>query len=420
MYMALYAIDALLLMLFGLPVVLRYKILPTETTPYWLFGIVFFILIFHLVISLYPKYIGSLSRLLRIKSFFLWTTICIVLFGVVGTSIIDRSRVSPTYGVHDIILQQEAAMRYLIQGKNPYKETYFGTPVEQFHYDEVSKNDVNPALYHFVMPPWYLLFPFSFYFISIPTLGYFDGRFALLFTMILLLIFLSKWFKNRLLGNIAIVITALSPATVDYFIEGRSDMFALSWFVVSLVLLERKRISLSALFFAFSLLSKQTIWFALPFYLVYLWNIQKKNIKSLIKPLSIITIVCLLLVGPFLLWDYRAFIESVILYLSGGTSTSYPVSGYGLSMMLYEFGFISDRHAYYPFIIWQILFGLPVLIASIMWLIKSPRMGRLLVGYAVTLSVVWYTSRYFNNSHMAFLSSIFALGVLKDADEQGA
>lgn len=415
----LYAFDALLLMVLSLPVVLRYKILPTETTPYWLFGILFFMLVGNILYSFHAKVLGKQDIFFRIKSAILWIVLSIAIGGVVGTAIIDRSRGSPVLGVHDIILQQEAAMRYLLQGKNPYKETYFGTPVEQFHYAEVTKDDVNPALYHFVMPPWYLLFPFSFYFISIPIAGYFDGRFALLFTMVLLLIFLFRWFKNKTIGNIAMIITALSPATVDYFIEGRSDMFALSWLIISLYFLEKKRILISALFFGLALLSKQTIWFAIPIYFTYVWLYKQKNIKKVMRPLIIAGAVVLVIAGPFLWWDPKAFFDSVIIYLSGGSKTSYPISGYGLSMVLYSFGVIKDRHEYYPFIYWQLAFGLPVLVASLVWLSRKLSMSRLLIGYAVTLSVIWYTSRYFNNSHLAYLSSVFALGVLKDMDEQG-
>lgn len=41
----LFSLDALLLFLFSLPVVFKYRILPIEGTPYWLFGILFFFLL---------------------------------------------------------------------------------------------------------------------------------------------------------------------------------------------------------------------------------------------------------------------------------------------------------------------------------------------------------------------------------------
>src|SRR3989344_5729708 len=183
--MNLISIGAVLLFALSIPVVMGYRILPIEGTPYWLVGILFVLLTVNI---LRPKLI----------KFLLWPIIIIVLGATMMTAIVDRSKTAPVYGVHDIILQQEAAMRYLLEGKNPYKETDVGTAVEEFNYDEPGNTGaVNPALYHFVMPPWYLLFPFALYFTSIPLFGFFDGRMALLIAMAGLLVVLWRWFKHR-------------------------------------------------------------------------------------------------------------------------------------------------------------------------------------------------------------------------------
>lgn len=134
--------------------------------------------------------------------------------------------------------------------------------------------------------------------------------------------------------------------------------------------------------------------------------------------IGVMLTVILLVAGPFLLWDVKSFASSVIFYLSGNTANSYPISGYGLSMILYEFGIIKDIHAYYPFANWQIIFGLPILGASLVWFAKKPSMSRVLIGYGVVLFVIWYTSRYFNNSHVGYLSWVFMIGALKHLDEK--
>jgi len=160
MHMLLGIIDSLLLFALSIPIVMQYRILPVDGTPYWLFGVLFFILGFHVTISCYPDMLGRFQKHLSgVKLFLLVLTLCITMGGSVITAMFDRAKTAPSYNVHDIILQQESAMRYLIVGKNPYKETYFGTQVESFRYAELGKDAVNPALYHFVMPPWYLLFP---------------------------------------------------------------------------------------------------------------------------------------------------------------------------------------------------------------------------------------------------------------------
>ena len=412
-------LDSVLLFAFSIPVIMKYRILPIDGTPYWLFGILFFLLVSHCFVSLYPEMLGAYKRnLARIKIWFLLVTLVITVGGPAVTAMVDRAKTAPVLGVHDIILQQEAAMRYLLVGKNPYKESYFGTPVESFNYDEPGNTEaINPALYHFVMPPWYVLFPFAFYFTAIPLVGFFDGRMAILFTMGMLLGFLWYWFRDKAIARIAMVLTALSPSVVSYFVEGRSDVFALSWLVGALLFLGAKRYAWSAIFLALSLLSKQTTWFIVPFFALYLWQQTAKTPFVFWRTLFIVGAVVAAVILPFLLWDARAFFDSVVLYLSGGTAQSYPISGYGLGMLLVDSGVILDIHAYYPFILWQLAVALPVLILLAVWLWRKPSPSRLVIAYAVFLAVYWYMSRYFNNSHLGYLSMLFVLGGLKYVDE---
>ncbi len=412
-------LDALLLFTLSVPVVMGYRILPVDGTPYWLFGILFGLLIGNLVLSLHPLKLRK--KFWQLKSLMTWLVLLIVLGGTAVTAMVDRSKTAPVYGVHDIVLQQEAAMRFLLEGKNPYRETYFGTPVEEFNYDELGNPDaVNPALYHFVMPPWYVLFPFITYAVSIPLFGFFDGRMALLVAMAGLLFVVWKWLKNGSLSLMAMTLTSLSPAVVDYFLEGRSDVFALFWLIWSLFFLERGRYIWSAVILALGIASKQTIWFAVPFYFVYLWaKHQAADRKKFILLVSVAAGgVLASVVGPFLAWDATAFFDSTVRYLNGTIPYGYPVGGYGLGMVLYAAGVIRDLHAYYPFVWWQALFGVPLLFVLGRWIMRKPKMSRVVLSYALFLSVVWYFSRYFNNSHFGYLSSVFALGALKALDEE--
>lgn len=412
-------LSSVVLFALSVSVITQYRILPVPGTPYWLFGILFFVLLSHLCLSFGEIWGKSSKTLSRIKTILFWFVICIVLGGVMMTAIIDRSKTAPVYGVHDIILQQEAAMRYLLEGKNPYRETYFGTPVESFHYDEQGKPAVNPALFHFVMPPWYLLFPFGFYFVSIPLLDYFDGRMAVLFLTFALLFLLWRWFKHKELGGLAVTLVALSPATVHYLIEGRSDIFALFWLVWSLYLLDKKHIVSSGIVFGLALLSKQTIWFSIPFYLFFVfWNTKNKKVMW-INILSVLVTVSFLMI-PFVLWDPKAYLDSTIFYVSGGGSNAYPVSGYGWGMVLWGLGFIKDLHGQHPFLLWQGLFGIPVLLILLRILMKHRTLSVFWFAYAAFLMIIWYFSRYFNNSHLGYLSSLYILAALFAVDEQKA
>ena len=117
--------------------------------------------------------------------------------------------------------------------------------------------------------------------------------------------------------------------------------------------------------------------------------------------------VCLGLTLPFLLWDSKAYIDSVFLYLTGGTAASYPISGYGLSMVLLSVGVIKNIHEFYPFYLYQLLFGLPLMVILLRWIIKRPLLSTVLFTYGTFLTLFWYMSRYFNNSHIGYISLIF-------------
>ncbi len=411
--MSFQGLSAILLFTFTIPIVMKYRILPIEGTPYWLFGILFFSLIGFGIYSLAQK------KITLGKGVLLWICIAISLGGASITAIADRHRIAPVWQTHDIILQQEAAMRYLLQKKNPNKETYFGTPVEMFHYDELGDpTAINPALYHFVMPPGYLLLPFPFYWVANRAFGYFDGRMVSIVCMVGLLVILSRWFKRRDIAEIAIIITALSPAATDYFIEGRSDLFALFWLVFSLFLLDKKKYLFSSLIMGIAITTKQTIWFAFPLWCVFMWTQVHNSFKKTLIYIVTACTVGALITLPFLVWDPQAFLNSVIFYLSAGGKTGYPVSGYGMSMILYSTGIIKGLHDYFPFMVLQLIFGIPTLFATIWFLIKKPSIWRFFIGFSLTLFAFWYTSRYFNNSHIAVVAGLFALGILKKYDEE--
>ncbi len=414
-----WTLDAGLLFLLAVPVVMKYRILPVEGTPYWLFGILFLLLTFNIFISVFSHSLFKKFAIGKVKIIITGLVLAIVVGGVTVTAIVDRHNVAPVYGVNDIVLQQEAAIRYLVHGKNPYKETYFGTPVESFQYAEVGQSaTVNPALYHFVMPPWYRISPFFFYTPANKLFGFFDGRMMLIFCLLGTLLILGKLIKNDKIKLIAINLVALAPGVIDYFIEGRSDIFALFWFIWAVYLLARKKFIFASVIFGLAMISKQTVWFALPFYIVALWKMNKDSVKTAFYHLLIVGGVAMIFTVPFLVWDFRAFIDSVILYVSGGTAHGYPIAGYGFGMILYEFGIIRDLHGNFPFIIFQLGIGIPVMLAALWLFIKKPTISNMLYGYAFTLLAVWYFSRYLNNSHLAYVGTLFIIAILKNWDEK--
>lgn len=403
-------IDTILLFALSLPWPLKYRIFPMEGTPYILFGVYFALLLAYAALDLDWIRINPLVSKWRAKFIVLSMVITIAAGGPLMTAIVDRSRVAPVFGVHDIILQLEAAIRFLLAGINPYATTYFGTHMEAWRYAELGKDMVNPALYHFVMPPWYLLFTFFFYpFVKI--FGFFDGRLPLLFTFFGTLTLLAVWIKDYQKKILAMIVVAFNPVVFDYLLEGRSDHFAFFWLLLALFLWQRKRFVLAGAVYALALLSKQTIWLSLPFALLYVWQDMVKlsmTRRHLVTSAFLGTIA--LTLGPFLLWNPQAYWESTVSFLQGSTLVSYPVAGYGLGMVLYQLGVIRDIHAYYPFIFWQIGIAIPIAWFLLRWFRAQLSAGRLLIAYGIFLFVFWYFSRYFHNSHLGYISLVLSVG----------
>lgn len=393
------SLSSILLFALLIPFIMTYRIGPGDT-PYWLFGLIFSGLLFYLILDLLkiPEVIYF-----KFKQIVLWFMILFVIGSSFVSAIIVRHQTAPVYQIHDIVIQQEAAIRFLLHGKNPYAATYFGTPLEQWHY---SDKEINPALYHFVMEPFYLLFTIPFYFVSNHTIGFFDGRIPLLFLFFSILVTIHFLIKDKEKRQLFQTLFTFNPAILGYTLEGRSDIFMFAFLFLGLFLLYQKKYQLAGIPLGLAFAIKQSVWPLLPFYIVFLY-FKTLDIAKTLKILFFFILTFVLIVLPFFFWDQKAFLDSTIFYLSGTSSNSYPISGYGLGMVLQQVGFIKDVHSYYPFYIWQILIGLPLILILLKFLQKNPSVKYLILTYGIFLFVFWYLSRYFNNSHLGYLSLIF-------------
>lgn len=403
-------LDSILLFVLVIPFIMGYRVGPGET-PYLLFGGIFLLLFSYLGLDLL-QIKSSLYE--KLKASILWITILAVVGSAFSAAIVVRHQTAPVYMVHDIILQQEAAIRFVLQGKNPYKETYFGTPLEAWHYNDT---EVNPALYHFVMEPFYLLFALPFYFVANLLFGYFDARMPLFLLYISIFVFASLLVKDHDKKRLFLILLAFHPSILPYTLEGRSDIFMFAFLFAGMVFLSWKRYGLSGVAIALAAAVKQSAWPLLPFYFAYLY-FSCRSVKKTIVYAAPLLVTFLLITLPFLFWDSGAFISSTVLYLSGNTEHSYPISGYGLGSVLLQYHVISDKFSEYPFLIWQLLICVPLFIVLMRFMKKNPTIKNMIISYAVFLFVYWYLSRYFNNSHIAYISYVLIAAYFWPEDDE--
>jgi hypothetical protein len=323
------------------------------------------------------------------------------------TAIDKRHQLGFDYPVHDNPVQIEEGIKFLKMGKNPYTENYHDTLM--FKWNEWHDN---PALFHFVTLPFYLI---SSYLTSYPAefvFGFYDQRMIHILTLLFSVALLAAIIKQHQQRLLVLTIFLFNPLLVHFFIEGRNDIFVFSWVLFAMWLVWKKWYVWSALVLGLAFASKQSSWLILPFYFWYIWlevgdrPIWQRGLEVLQKtwPFFVVTVLFFI---PFLISDAQSFINDIYHFPAGTLKTSYYIKGYGFSELLVYLEVITDRHAYYPFAIWQLVFGIPTMIALFWWQTKQRTIPVLIISYTLLLFVFWFFSRFFVENYVGYLSMLF-------------
>ncbi|MBI3287144.1 MAG: hypothetical protein HYZ68_03765 [Chloroflexi bacterium] len=325
-----------------------------------------------------------------------------------------------TRTIHDGALQTEAAVRFLLEGRNPYVDSYAQTLVARYPMWEEFQLNFNPAIYHYVYLPVTFMASIPFYLASQGFLGWYDQRIAygLLFFLLLWLLPLMAREPAHKLG--AAITVGLNPLMMGFLpvglAAGINDYFVLSLVVLAVVLWRRGRLSLSAAAMALALASKQTAWFALPLWGILVWHSARQSTSpwAMMRPLIVLVLLSTMLILPFVLWSPGDFWDDTISYLSGSLATSFPIKGFGLSGILLAAGILPSSRAYFPFWVFQLLLGVPALLYAGWRLYQRGSLREFWFGYSILLFAVNYTSRYFHTNHLGYIVALLFLGFLAD------
>ncbi|MBU3965152.1 hypothetical protein KJ695_02430 [Patescibacteria group bacterium] len=340
----------------------------------------------------------------------------------------QRHHTKPYLYVHDGVIQVEEAIKFLLEGKNPYTENYFETPLKNWG-GLAELNGVNPALYHLTYLPFNIIFSIPFFMASNLLLGWFDERFVYIFSFLLVIGAILKWpNKSSWAKLIFTILIVVNPFFQIYFIEGRNDIFVFSWIFLSIYFLNSGKINYSALTLAFAVTSKQTAWFLLPFYFCHLYYNEPVNfnflekVKDILKKTKLFFITTAIIIVPFLLWDFRSFIDDIIKYSSGTATNSYPISAesmkFGFQHLILRLGLVKSPFDYWPFWIPQFIFGLPLLYILLKMQKKNNSLGQIIFNYFLLLLTFWSFSRFFNNNYIGVLIILFAFAIFLDLDRK--
>ncbi|MDD5290330.1 MAG: hypothetical protein PHT40_04015 [Patescibacteria group bacterium] len=357
------------------------------------------------------------EKFYRWKKFLLFTIIGFVLAVTMVAHIAWRAK-DPNLPVHDNIQQMEPAVEFLLQGKNPYAENYFKTELAKSAYIMTTQGQVflNPALYHVIKLPFHILASVPVHFLAKAAVGFYDERMTYLILFILSLFALFALPNDRRHKFALTAFYAFNPLFLNFLVSGRDDVFVLSWLIFTFYFLKKDKILLSSLMLALACTAKHSAWFLVPFYYTYLYfrviphslphQSALKVILQLSKRTYLLPIIFLLIMLPFILWNPLAFYQDTIAYPAGTLITSYPINGYGLSVLFYKLGLVKSLTDYLPLWVIQIPITLLLFYLFIKKQIQDNSLARMIGSYAILILVYWLFSRFFHDNYVGFVSQL--------------
>lgn len=365
----------------------------------------------------------------RVKAVVLAGLLATVVFLPMTKLVLLRQGSGPASYTHDGgVIQTEATIRYLFEGKNPYVEDYVNTPMAEWGISRY-----RTALYHYPYLPWTFLASAPFYALG-QVFGFFDQRlvYAVLWIIALALVPRLVYGAQRKLAVVALL--GLNPIMGLDVIFGQNDMFVLSWIILALVCwhawaegLQHSRparwpLVASAVLFGLACASKPTAWFFAPFYALLLlgdrplsalsWRERWQLAPLLLRRAAPALLVFALVVGPYLIWNAGAMYDDIWRWSSGQGETGYQIWGWGASNFVLALGWVSDRFGQWPFWLAEIVVAGP-LAAWLLWRqLQANTLANACWHYALLLFGFFYVSRFLNENYLGFLLAFLALGML--------
>jgi hypothetical protein len=369
----------------------------------------------------------------RAKWLLLTAILLTALFLPTAKLILLRQGSGPASYTHDGgVIQTEATIQYLLQGKNPYTEDYVNTPMAEWGFSRY-----RTALYHYPYLPWTFLFSAPFYWLG-QGLGLYDQRMVYALLLAIALLLAPRLVQGERAQLALVALLALNPIMALDVVFGQNDSFVLCWLIFSLVAWEDwqraskqgqarpRALWFSALLFGLACASKPTAWFFAPFYGLLLvtdqpigprWADLMRLFPLLLRRATPAIGSFLLLILPYVLWDAPALYDDVWRWSNGQGETGYQIWGWGASNFVLAFGWVTDRFAQWPFWALEVALALPLLL----WFIQRQRLHNTLANacwhYALFLLVFLYASRFLNENYLGYVLAFFALGMLATVTE---
>jgi hypothetical protein len=415
----------------------------TDPVTLILISLAFGLFLVYLLVDALSERLAA-TTVYRVKMGLVYAIVVVLVFGQTALFIGLRHITGPAAYTHDGgVIQTEVTIEYLLAGVNPYVADYLDTPMAAWG------TEYRTALYHYPYLPWTFLFSTPFYLMSQAILGWFDQRFVYLLLFAATLVMAQSLARRPGDRLVVVMLVGLNPILASDVIFGQNDSFVLFWIVLAIWLLRLGEIRgttsariLSAAAFGLACASKPTAWFLVPFWLLYLLRDElvfgaKLRLRGIRMPqptfrtkselgvkgnddrfpgrggwwLSLLplALVFVLVVGPWLVWDPAAMFDDIWRWSAGTADTPYQIRGWGLSNFILAFSLVTDRLAYWPFWVLEVLVVAPLMMVLLWRQVRHNSLGTMLHGYVVLLFGFFYISRFLNENYLGYLLALFAL-----------
>lgn len=312
--------------------------------------------------------------------------------------------------LHDGALQLELAVEHLSQGVNPYVATY-NHPLMSIWDPAIG---VNPATEHLIYLPGLLLISLPFERLGTAVLGFYDQRLLYLLAFVLVILLLPATVKQPTYKLALIIGVALNPWLAQPVVWGMNDILVILCLLVMGLLLAKRHPLWAAAVLALACTMKQSAWLFVPFFLlaVYLAVRSEKRWREVATAVLLIALIMAVIIGPFALWNLPAFMDDTFAYASGTAVTlNYPIRGYTVGRLLVLFGQIQSDLDYYPFWLWQVVIGLPVLALCLYYQWRQRTIAAMFLAASLFIFTLGFVSRYFQDNYVGFVITLAFLGL---------
>lgn len=369
---------------------------------------------------------------LRLKWAALIAILLTALFLPTVKLILLRAQSGPASYTHDGgVIQTEATIDFLLQGRNPYVEDYVDTPMAEWGFGEF-----RTALYHYPYLPWTFIFSAPFYLLG-QTIGFYDQRLVYLALLVVALVLAARLASTPRRRLALVAALGLNPVMNLDVTFGQNDVFVLCWLIFSLAAWQTWRarhsrglLLVSTICFGLACASKPTAWFFAPFYGLLLLADQQMESLNRAEAGRLLRVAWVrgwpalaafaLLVGPYLLWNPTAFYDDVWRWSAGRGETGYQIWGWGASNFVLALGWVKDRFDQWPFLIVQAVLTVPILA----WLVRRQWRTNTLADACwhggLLLLAFFYASRFLNENYLGYILALLALGLLALPPTEGS